>query len=115
MQTAWFLFLGSSALFILFAVRTRGWLWSRPWPSGPVLLALAAALVVTLALPNLPATRSLLHFGPLSLAEQAGIEAYALGYLVVASALRVTYSRLLPSASPVRIRRAQPPTLGREA
>ncbi|MGA7913433.1 MAG: cation-transporting P-type ATPase [Candidatus Dormiibacterota bacterium] len=106
-QTAWFLFLGSTALLILFAVRTRGWLWSRPWPSLPVLVALGAAFVVTVALPNLPATRSLLHFGTLSWAEQAGIEAYSLGYLAVASALRVTYSRLLPLAPTARILNAR--------
>ncbi len=58
-----------------------------------MLLALGAAFAVTLALPNIPATRSLLHFGTLSLVEQLGIEAYSVGYLVVASFLRVAYWR----------------------
>ena len=106
-QTAWFLFLGSTALFILFAVRTRGWFWSRPWPSTPVLLALAAAFVVTVALPNIPATRSLLHFGSLSFLEQAGIEGYSIAYLAVASFVRVAYSRLQPPAPASRARPKQ--------
>lgn len=97
-QTSWFLFLGSTALFILFAVRTRGWFWSRPRPSGPVLLALAAAFAVTVALPNIPVTRSLLRFGSLSFLEQAGIEAYSIAYLAVASFVRVAYSRHQPPA-----------------
>jgi len=92
-HTSWFLFLGSTALFILFAVHTHGWFWTRPWPSAPVLLALGAAFVVTLALPNIPATRLLLHFGSLSVAEQLGIEAYSVTYLVVASFLCVAYWR----------------------
>ena len=102
-QTAWFLFLGSTALFILFAVRTRGWFWSRPWPSATVLLALAAAFAVTIALPNIPVTRALLHFGSLGLVEQAGIEAYSLAYLAVASFVRVAYSRLQPPAAATRV------------
>lgn len=97
-QTTWFLFLGSTALFILFAVRTRGWFWSRPWPSTTVLVALAAAFAVTIALPNIPVTRALLHFGSLSALEQVGIEAYSIAYLVVASFVRVAYSRLQPPA-----------------
>jgi hypothetical protein len=43
----------------------------------------------------------------LSWPEQAGIEGYALVYLVVASALRVTYSRLLPLIPPARILNAR--------
>ena len=106
-QTAWFLFLGSTALFILFAVRTRGWFWSRPWASWQVVAALGAAFVVTLALPNIPLTRDLLHFATLSPLEQLGIEAYAVGYLVVASAMRVAYSRLQPLAPTLALRPKQ--------
>jgi P-type Mg2+ transporter len=95
-HAAWFLFLGSTALFILFAVRTRGWFWSRPWPSAPVLAALGAAFVVTVALVNIPETKTLLGFGTLSLPEQLGIEAYSVAYLVVADALQRAFRRTLP-------------------
>ncbi len=92
-HAAWFLFLGSTALFILFAVRTRGWFYTRPWPSVPVLAALAAAFVVTVGLVNLPEAKALLHFGNLSLAEQVGIEAYSVLYLLIADVLQYSFRR----------------------
>jgi Mg2+-importing ATPase len=95
-HAAWFLFLGSTALLILFAVRTRGWFWSRPWPSTPVLAALGIAFVVTVALVNIPETKTLLGFGALSLPEQLGIEAWSIAYLVVADALQRAFRRTLP-------------------
>jgi len=98
-HAVWFLFLGSTGLFILFAVRTRGWFYSRPWPSLPVLAALAAAFVVTLAFVNVPAAKSLLHFGNLSLAEQVGIEAYSVLYLLIADLLQHSFRRTLPQSS----------------
>ena len=97
-HAAWFLFLGSTGLFILFVVRTRGWFYSRPWPSVPVLLALTAAFVVTVALVNLPETKTLLHFGNLSPLEQVGIEAYSLLYLVIADLLQHAFRHAQPSA-----------------
>jgi Mg2+-importing ATPase len=98
-HAAWFLFLGSTALFILFAVRTRGWFYTRPWPSLPVLAAVVAAFVVTVALVNVPVAKSLLHFGNLSLAEQIGIEAYSILYLLIADVLQVSFRRTQPSSS----------------
>ena len=97
-HAAWFLFLGSTALLILFAVRTPGWFFNRPWPSVPVLAAVAAAFVVTVALVNVPEARTLLRFGTLTLPEQVGIEAYALVYLVVADALQKAFRRTQPAA-----------------
>ena len=99
-HAAWFLFLGSTALLILFAVRTRGWFWSRPWPSTPVLAALGAAFVVTVALVNIPETRTLLKFGSLSVTEQLGIEAYSLAYLLVADALQRAFRHTQPLVRP---------------
>jgi P-type Mg2+ transporter len=96
-HAAWFLFLGSTALFILFAVRTPGWFWSRPWPSLPVLAAVAAAFVVTVALVNIPEARTLLRFGQLSLTEQLSIEAYSVAYLVVADVLQRAFIRTQPA------------------
>lgn len=97
-HAAWFLFLGSTGLFILFAVRNRGWFFSRPWPSGPVLAAIAAAFVVTVALVNVPEARSLLHFGALSLPEQFGIGAYSVAYLIVADLVKRVFRRTQPHA-----------------
>jgi Mg2+-importing ATPase len=98
-HAVWFLFLGSTGLFILFAVRTRGWFYSRPWPSVPVLAALAGAFVVTVAFVNVPAVKSLLHFGNLSLAEQIGIEAYSVLYLLIADLLQHSFRRTQPHSS----------------
>ena len=97
-HAAWFLFLGSTALFILFAVRQRKWFFNRPWPSTPVLAALGAAFVVTVALVNVPEARALLRFGALSLPEQLGIEAYSLAYLLVADVTKQLFRRTLPRA-----------------
>jgi P-type Mg2+ transporter len=96
-HTVWFLFLGSSALLVLFAVRNDGWFFERPWPSLPVVAAVAAALVVTVALVNLPPAKTLLGFGTLSALEQLGIVAYAVAYLAVADVLTVAFRRTAPS------------------
>ena len=87
-HAVWFLFLGITGLLVLFAVRTKGWFFSRPWPSMPVLLALGGAFVVTVALVNLPGVRTLLHFGQLTAIEQVGIVAYSAAYMVIASWLK---------------------------
>jgi Mg2+-importing ATPase len=87
-HAVWFLFLGISGLLVLFAVRTKGWFFSKPWPSMPVLLALGGAFVVTVALVDLPGVRTLLHFGQLSAVEQVGIVGYAAAYMVIANWLK---------------------------
>jgi P-type Mg2+ transporter len=99
-HAAWFLFLGSTALLVLFAVRTPGWFWSRPWPSLPIVVAVAAAFVVTLALVNVPEARSLLHFGTLTVSEQLEIEAYSVAYLLIADALQRAFIRTQPVRDP---------------
>jgi magnesium-transporting ATPase (P-type) len=93
LHVAWFLFLGFTGLLVLFAVRNKGWFYSRPWPSGPILAAIGAAFVVIVALVNIPETRTLLHFGRLSAAEQIAIGAYSVLYLLIASALQVWFQR----------------------
>lgn len=98
-HAAWFLFLGTTALVVLFAVRTPGWFWSRPWPSVPVLVALGAAQVVTVALVVLPPAQALFHFGTLSLPELLGIGALSIAYLVVADALQIAFHRAQPAIS----------------
>ncbi len=109
-HAAWFLFLGSTALLILFAVRTRGWFFSRPWPSLPVLLAVAAAFVVTVGLVNVPEAKTLLQFGSLSPREQIGIELYSIAYLVIADLLQAAFRRTQPVVHrhPVGPRRGGP-------
>ncbi len=106
-HAAWFLFLGTTALLILFAVRTEDWFWKRPWPSVPLLGALAVAQIVTVALVILPPAQALFRFGNLSLSEVLGIGAYSIAYLVVADVLHTTYHRLQPNRSgrsPLRTR-----------
>ena len=93
-----FLFLGSTALLVLFAVRTTGWFWSRPWPSGPALAAVVTAFIVTIGFVNVPEAKQLLHFGTLTFAEQLGIEAYSVLYLILADALQQAFRRTLPSS-----------------
>ena len=114
-HTSWFLFLGSTALFILFAVRSRAWFWSRPWPSAPVLVALAFALVATVGLINIPISQHLLGFTQLGWGAQLGIEAYSLLYVLIASALVRGFGKQQPpvhhhGASP---RPAHPELAGR--
>ena len=107
-HTSWFLFLGSTALLVLFAVRSSGWFWSRPWPSGTILIAVAAAFVVTVALVNLPLTQRLLGFTELGWTTQLAILAYAIVYVAVASALVHGFRRQQPQAhshSPARLPR----------
>jgi len=87
-HAVWFLFLGTTGLFILFAIRGKGWFFSRPWPSVPVLVAIGAAFVVTIAFVNVPVIKTLLHFGTLSAAEQLGIIAYSVGYVLIANVLK---------------------------
>jgi cytochrome c biogenesis protein CcdA len=53
-----------------------------------VLLAIGAAFVVTVAFVNVPAVKTLLHFGDLSPLEQLGIIAYSVGYVVIADLLK---------------------------
>jgi Mg2+-importing ATPase len=92
-HTSWFLFLAITALLILFAVRTSRWFWSRPWPSRPLLAALAAAMIVTVGLINLPITQRLLGFTQLDWRAQLGIAAYSLVYLFVGSVLIRSFGR----------------------
>ena len=84
-HTVWFLFLGVTGLVVLFAIRTKNWFFSKPWPSKQVLLALGGAFVVTVALVNIPQAQALLHFGRLSVLDQVGIVAYSVAYMVIAN------------------------------
>ena len=93
-HAVWFLFLGTTGLFILFAVRGRGWAFSRPWPSMPVLLAIGAAFAVTVAFVNVGPIKTLLHFGTLSPLEQLGIIAYSIGYVALADVLKREHALL---------------------
>lgn len=92
-RTEWFLFLGSTALLILFVVRSPGWFWQGPRPSRTLVLALGASFILTVALVNVPVTRDLLGFAPLNWTTQLVIEAYGLAYLVLADVIRRAYHR----------------------
>ena len=92
-HAVWFLFLGTTGLFILFAIRGKEWFFSRPWPSTQVLLAIGAAFIVTIAFVNVPAIKTLLHFGNLSALDQLGIVAYSVGYVLIANVLKREFNR----------------------
>lgn len=96
-RTEWFLFLGSTALLILFVVRSPGWFWQGPRPSWPLLLALGGCFALTVAIINVPVTQHLLGFAQLSWSTQLFIEAYGLAYLIVADIIRRAYhARVVP-------------------
>jgi P-type Mg2+ transporter len=101
-HTTWFLFLGSTALLVLFAVRTDRWFWSAPPPSRQILLAVGGAFVVTIALVNIPLTQGLLGFTGLQWQEQLLIELYAVLYVVVANVLRRAFDRYSADVTPPR-------------
>ena len=109
-HTSWFLFLGSTALLVLLAVRSNDWFWSRPRPSGVIAMAVAAAFVVTIALINIPLTQRLLGFTQLNWGTQLAIEAYSVVYVAVASALVYGLGRfqLQPEARSHRRARGRP-------
>jgi len=92
-RTEWFLFLGSTALIILFVVRSPAWFWQGPRPSWTLLLALCGCFALTVALINLPVTQHLLGVAPLSWSTELVIEAYGLAYLVLADIIQRAYHR----------------------
>jgi hypothetical protein len=92
-RTTWFLFPGSTALLVLFAVRTDRWFWSAPQASREILLAIGGAFVVTVGLVNIPLTHGLLGFAGLRWQEQLLIELYAVLYVLVANILRRAFDR----------------------
>jgi magnesium-transporting ATPase (P-type) len=104
-HTVWFLFLGSTALLILFAVRTDGWFWNPPLPSRPILFAVASAFAVTVVLVNVPVAQHLLGFASLPWQQQGMIELYGVFYVVVANALRIAFDRYSAAVRPAARRR----------
>ncbi len=91
-RTAWFLFLGSSALLVLFAVRSRGPFWTAPPLSEPLALALGGALVLTIGLVNVSAAQDLLGFVTLPVAVQGALLVLAGLYVLVADVLQYAYA-----------------------
>lgn len=98
-RTEWFLFLGSTGLTILFAVRSSGRFWKGPRPSLTLLLALGACFAVTVGLINAPWTRDLLGFARLSWQDQVLIVGYGLVYLVIAAAIKLSFHRQVAAIS----------------
>jgi Mg2+-importing ATPase len=92
--SAWFLFLGASALLILLPVRSAGWAWQAPRPSLPLALAMGAAFGATVLLINLRWTQVLFHFAPLAGWTQLAIIGYAGLYVLTADGLKHRYLHL---------------------
>ncbi|HET9849304.1 MAG TPA: HAD-IC family P-type ATPase, partial [Candidatus Dormibacteraeota bacterium] len=101
-RTEWFLFLGSTGLTILFAVRSSGKFWKEPRPSLTLLLALGACLAATVGLINVPWTRDLLGFARLGWQDQVLIVAYGLVYLVVAVGIKLSFHRQVAPIAPIQ-------------
>jgi hypothetical protein len=72
----------------------------------PIVVAVALALVVTVALVNIPEARILLRFGALTVPEQLEIGAYSVAYLLIADALQRAFIRTQPIRIP-RTRRTR--------
>ncbi|HLW46555.1 MAG TPA: cation-transporting P-type ATPase [bacterium] len=89
--STWFLLLGTTALLILAVARTPGHFWQAPPLSLALGAAVAAGLLITLALINVPLARRLFDFGILPWAAQGGILLYSLGYVVVADFLKIAF------------------------
>jgi P-type Mg2+ transporter len=91
--SSWFLLLGTTALLILFAVRTTEWFWQAPAPSLPLVGALVFVLGLQYALVDIPATQRLLHFGAISWQLQLGIVGYSCAYLGAADVVKRVFIR----------------------
>jgi Mg2+-importing ATPase len=100
-HTTWFLYLGVTALLILFVVRTRGWVWRAPPPSWELLAALAVAMVITLGVAIFPPTQALFGLAPLTASQWIAIVVFAVAYLGVAELAKRAYAHA-----------SQPPSIG---
>jgi Mg2+-importing ATPase len=95
-QTAWFLYLGSTALLVMFVVRTPRWIFRAPTPSWQLLVALGMAMLLTLAVAVLPPTQALFGLTPITPDQWLAIGVFAIGYLVIAELAKRTYVRASP-------------------
>jgi Mg2+-importing ATPase len=95
-QTAWFLYLGSTALLVMFVVRTPRWIFRAPTPSWQLLVALGMAMLLTLAVALLPPTQTLFGLTPITPDQWLAIGVFAIGYLVIAELAKRTYVRASP-------------------
>ncbi|HEV7217091.1 MAG TPA: cation-transporting P-type ATPase [Chloroflexota bacterium] len=107
---AWFLLLGTTALLILFVVRTPDWLWQAPRPSWPVALALGCAMLVTLGLIEFPPAREVFRFAPLPWPLQVGIIAYAITCVAASDVLKRAYFHTQHGADQPKAPRRSPHT-----
>jgi magnesium-transporting ATPase (P-type) len=92
-QAAWFLYLGTTALLVLFVVRTREGIWRAPMPSWPLLSALGVAMLITLAIPTLPPGQDLFHFASITALDWLAVGICAAGYVIVAELAKRAYVR----------------------
>jgi len=111
-QTGWFLYLGITALLVLFVVRTPRMIVQAPNPSWQVLVALGVAMIITLAVALLPPTQALLGLAPMTTDQWIAIAVFAAGYLALAELAKFTYVRASPVAGDVRAGVLRPARLG---
>jgi magnesium-transporting ATPase (P-type) len=95
-QTAWFLYLGITALLVMFVVRTPRSIFRAPAPSWQLLMALGVAMIITLAVAVLPPTQALLGLVPIGPDRWLAIAVFAVGYLGLAELAKQAYVHASP-------------------
>jgi len=93
LRTAWYLLLVVTAILVLYPARSHGLIWQDVPPSWEVLVATSGCLLISILLAELPLTRTLFGFVPLSSAVQLGIFGYSLLYVLAADLLLLAYFR----------------------
>jgi Mg2+-importing ATPase len=92
-RTSWYLFLGITAILVLFPVRSRGAFWKGVGPSWQVVTASAAGLFATVLFVEVPVLRRVFGFVELALTAQLAIVGYSLLYVLIAGILLAFYYR----------------------
>jgi Mg2+-importing ATPase len=102
-QTGWFVESLATQTLVVFLIRTRRVPFFSSRPSGPLLLASLAVVLVGAVLPVTPAGR-LFDFHPLPLAFFAILGAMVVTYLLLVEGAKVLYFRAQPSGRPLAVR-----------
>ena len=106
--TSLYLLLSFTQLIVIFAVRNRSYFWRATRPSWPLLTAIVATGIATLAVTYIPATAHLFAFARLSADELGLIAVFLVAYFIALDVLKVSYYKLTshdrPAARDVRLR-----------
>lgn len=92
-RTVWYLFLGVTAILVLFPVRSHGKFWKGTAPSWQVLMATIAGLAATILVIELPVLQNVFGFVQIPITVQLGIFGYSILYVLLAGVLLIAYHR----------------------